>query len=73
MQASKEVWGHIFGHIDTRDEFVQHFMAGDAECFRIREFERGIKSAPENHSCEKSTKDEVMRSTAKNFDLHQSE
>jgi hypothetical protein len=44
---------------------VTHFMAGDAECFRIREFERGIKSAPENHSCEKSTKDEVMRSIAK--------
>jgi cytochrome c-type protein NapC len=22
MQASKEVWGHIFGTIDTRDEFV---------------------------------------------------
>jgi cytochrome c-type protein NapC len=22
MQASKEVWGHIFGHIDTREEFV---------------------------------------------------
>jgi hypothetical protein len=31
------------------------------------------QSAPENHSCEKSTKDVVMRSTAKNFDLHQSE
>jgi cytochrome c-type protein NapC len=22
MQASKEVFGHIFGHIDTREEFV---------------------------------------------------
>lgn len=23
MQASKEVWGHLFGTIDTRDEFVE--------------------------------------------------
>src|SRR5919202_852047 len=22
MQASKEVWGHIFGSIDTREEFL---------------------------------------------------
>jgi cytochrome c-type protein NapC len=24
MQASKEVWGHIFGTIDTRDKFLDH-------------------------------------------------
>ena len=24
MQASKEVWGHIFGTIDTREKFVDH-------------------------------------------------
>jgi cytochrome c-type protein NapC len=24
MQASKEVWGHIFGRIDTREKFVAH-------------------------------------------------
>jgi len=23
MQASQEVWGHLFGHIDTREEFVR--------------------------------------------------
>ena len=24
MQASKEVWGHIFGTIDTREKFLDH-------------------------------------------------
>ena len=24
MQASKEVWGHLFGIIDTREKFVDH-------------------------------------------------
>ncbi len=24
MQASKEVWGHLFGSIDTREKFVDH-------------------------------------------------
>jgi cytochrome c-type protein NapC len=24
MQASKEVWGHLFGVIDTREKFIDH-------------------------------------------------
>ena len=24
MQASKEVWGHMFGTIDTREKFLDH-------------------------------------------------
>jgi hypothetical protein len=41
---------------------VTHFVAGDAELFRVRELERCIKGTPENHSCEKSTKDEDAES-----------
>jgi hypothetical protein len=43
--------GHLIGsEVNRRLQLgvyiVTHFMAGDAECFRIREFERGIKSGP---------------------------
>ena len=27
MQASKEVWGHLFGTIDTRQKFLEHRLA----------------------------------------------
>jgi cytochrome c-type protein NapC len=27
MQASKEVWGHLFGTIDTREKFLDHRLA----------------------------------------------
>src|SRR6266550_3502309 len=40
MQASKEVWGHLFGTIDTREKFLEHWLelallAGYAQCARL--------------------------------------
>jgi cytochrome c-type protein NapC len=37
MQASKEVFGHIFGHIDTREEFVhERLELAEHEWARLR-------------------------------------
>jgi cytochrome c-type protein NapC len=57
MQASKEVWGKLFGTIDTREKFEAHRLKANnsLECrnchqFESMDFTRQSKRAVDAHS-----------------------
>jgi cytochrome c-type protein NapC len=67
MQASKEVWGHIFGSIDTRDEFLglRRAMAG-------REWERmAANDSLECRNCHSAASMDITKQGARGAQAHE--
>jgi cytochrome c-type protein NapC len=67
MQASKEVWGKIFGTIDTRDKFVDHRLE-----LAINEWSRmKANDSLECRNCHSAQSMDITRQSPRAVDAHQ--
>jgi cytochrome c-type protein NapC len=67
MQASKEVWGHLFGTIDTRDKFVEHRRTlAEHEWSRLK-----ANNSLECRNCHSAESMDITRQAPRAADFHQ--
>ena len=67
MQASKEVWGKIFGTINTRDKFLDHRLQ-----LAIREWARmKANDSLECRNCHSAQSMDITRQSPRAVDAHQ--
>ena len=67
MQASKEVWGHIFGTIDTREKFLDHRLE-----LALREWARlKANDSLECRNCHSAESMDTTRQAPRAADAHQ--
>jgi cytochrome c-type protein NapC len=67
MQASKEVWGHLFGTIDTRDKFVEHRRTlAEHEWSRLK-----ANNSLECRNCHSAESMDINRQAPRAADFHQ--
>ena len=67
MQASNEVWGHLFGTIDTRDKFVDHRLE-----LAIREWSRlKANDSLECRNCHGAESMDITRQSPRAVQAHQ--
>jgi len=67
MQASHEVWGHLFGTIDTRDEFVSHRLE-----LAIHEWARlKANDSLECRNCHSSESMDITKQSPRAVQAHQ--
>jgi cytochrome c-type protein NapC len=66
MQASKEVWGKIFGTIDTREKFLDHRLAlAQNEWARLK-----ANDSLECRNCHSSVAMDLSKQTQRAADIH---
>jgi cytochrome c-type protein NapC len=69
MQASKEVWGHIFGSIDTREKFLEHRLE-----LALREWARlKANDSLECRNCHEFQAMDFTRQSKRGADAHSRE
>jgi len=67
MQASKEVWGHIFGTIDTREKFLEHRLE-----LALREWARlKANDSLECRNCHSAQSMDITKQSPRAADGHQ--
>jgi cytochrome c-type protein NapC len=67
MQASKEVWGKIFGTIDTREEFLDHRLAlAEHEWARMK-----ANDSLECRNCHSAESMDITRQSPRAAEAHQ--
>lgn len=67
MQASKEVWGKIFGTIDTRDKFLDHRLElAEHEWARMK-----ANNSLECRNCHSTDSMDITRESPRAADAHQ--
>ena len=67
MQASKEVWGHIFGRIDTRREFLDHRLElAKHEWARLK-----ANNSLECRNCHSSVAMDLTKQNRRAAEIHQ--
>jgi cytochrome c-type protein NapC len=67
MQASKEVWGHIFGTIDTRRKFIDYRLElAKHEWARLK-----ANDSLECRNCHSSAAMDLTKQTKRASDIHQ--
>ncbi|MDQ0315021.1 cytochrome c3 family protein [Amorphus orientalis] len=67
MQASKEVWGHIFGSIDTRRKFLDHRLAmAKREWARLK-----ANDSLECRNCHSEVAMDLSKQTERAAEIHQ--
>jgi cytochrome c-type protein NapC len=67
MQASKEVWGHLFGTIDTRQKFLTHRLElAEHEWARLK-----ANDSLECRNCHSVLVMDLTRQTARAAQIHQ--
>jgi cytochrome c-type protein NapC len=67
MQASKEVWGHIFGSIDTREKFLEHRLE-----LALREWARlKANDSLECRNCHSAESMDITKQSPRAADAHQ--
>jgi cytochrome c-type protein NapC len=67
MQASKEVWGHIFGSIDTREKFLEHRLE-----LALREWARlKANDSLECRNCHSAASMDITKQSPRAADAHQ--